>query len=51
MIVNGKTFVANTIMNKIQFSYFKPSFHLEFSIIQFFFKYIISLLITFNLDI
>jgi len=48
--VNGKTFVVNTITNKKYFSYLKPLFHLKYYIVQFCFQYIISLLITFNLD-
>jgi hypothetical protein len=48
--VNGKTFVGSTRINKIYFSYLKPSFDLWIYIIQTFFQYIIILLITFNLD-
>jgi len=49
--VNGKTFVANTWINKIHFSYLKHSFNLVIYIIQFCFQYIIILPITFNLDV
>jgi len=49
--LNGKTFVAGTRINKIYVPYLKPSFDLEIYIIQFFFQYIIILLINFNLCI
>jgi hypothetical protein len=47
--VNEKTFMADTWINKIYFSYIKTSFDLWIYIIQIFFQYIIILLITFNL--
>jgi hypothetical protein len=47
-VVNEKTFVGNTRINKIYISYLKLSFDLWIYIIQNFFQYIIILLIIFK---